>query len=128
MAGFAITFVDIWCLPLSVDVIPAFCIGHLPQFAFAELAVSLCVIGLLELLFAELRALHVDEEQFLILSIYEVLNVKSCSISAAPRTAEAEFGVKRRHSLWNFYLLGAVKAELMLADQLDEGACLFLTI
>lgn len=107
----------LWSLPLSVDVAATLSIRHLPQFALTELALSL---WLFEFFLAELRALHVDEQQFIICLIDKVLNVESGGIAATGWAADAEFGIERRHSFWDFDLLSALHAQFMLADQLNQ--------
>lgn len=58
VAGLAVSLA-LWSLPFSVDVAATLSIRHLPQFALAQLALTL---WLLELFLAQLRALHVDKQ------------------------------------------------------------------
>lgn len=104
-------------LPLCVDVAATLSIRHLPQFALAQLALA---FWLFEFLLAEFRALHIDEQQLLIGPVDQVLDVESGGIAAAGWATDAEFGIERRHSFWDFDLLGALHAQFVLADQLDQ--------
>lgn len=128
VTGLAVALVDLRGLSFSVDVVPALGVRHFPQLALAQLPLSLRVVGLLELVLAELGALHVHEQQLFLLLLHQVLDAQRGRVLAASRTAKPELGVEGRHSFGNFDLLGAFEAELVLAVELHQRTSLPLAI
>lgn len=92
VTGLTVAVVDVWSLTLGVDVVATLSVGHLAQFALTQLALAF-VVGLLELLLAQFRTLHIHEQQPLVLTVYQVLNVECGGVLAASRTADSKLSV-----------------------------------
>ena len=83
----AVAFVYVRSFSLSVDVVSALGVRHFSEFAFAQFSISFCIVRLLKLIFAELRTLHIPEQQLIFLLFDQILNAQSCGILAASGTA-----------------------------------------
>ena len=84
--------------------------------------------GLLQLLLAQLGTLHIHEQHFLTVFDNDVVNVEGCCIGVTGRTANSEFGIQRRGTLWDLYFLGTVSAEAVVALELHHRQSLPPTV
>jgi len=63
---------------------------------------------LFQFMLTKFRALHIDKQQFLVLSIDQILNVKSNCVFMADWTTYSELSIKGRETLWDFDFLSTV--------------------
>lgn len=128
VAGLAAALVHIGGFALGVNVASAFGVGHLAEFAFAQLAWPLHVDGLFQFLLAEFGTLHVDEKEFFVVAVDQVLDVEGNGVLAASGAADAKLGVEGWDSFRDFDLFCAVEAEFVLAGEFDDTAALLFAI
>lgn len=82
-------------LPFGIYTASTLCIGHLSESALADPA-------LLEFLLTQFRALHVYEQQFLVILVDQILNVESNGVLATSWTTNFKLGIQRTHSFCYF--------------------------
>jgi hypothetical protein len=121
------TFLCLRRLPLVVDVAATFSVRHHLEFALAKFARTL-VHRLFQLVLTQFGALHVDEEQFFVVAVDQILNVERNGALVADGTADAKLGVQGRQTLRDLDLLSALQTEFVLANELQDGRRLSLAV